>query len=57
MVVADISLKGLYDKHEMKNKILKHCKEKLEDYKVPMKLKFVEEVKFGERFKKIRSQA
>ncbi len=57
MVIADISLKGIYDKKEIKRKILNHCKDRLEDYKVPMKVKFVEEVEFGERFKKIRSKA
>jgi len=57
MVVANVSLKGDYNKKEMKTKIIKHCKEKLEDYKIPMKIKFVEEVEFGERFKKIRSKS
>jgi acyl-coenzyme A synthetase/AMP-(fatty) acid ligase len=57
MVVAEVSLKPQADKIETKRKILQHCKVKLEDYKVPMKIKFVDEVTFGERFKKIRSNS
>ena len=38
----------------LKKKIIEHCNLKLDSYKVPMKINFVENISFGERFKRKR---
>ncbi|BAI79867.1 AMP-dependent synthetase and ligase [Deferribacter desulfuricans SSM1] len=56
-VVADIVLKDGIDKKEAKKLIRKHCRSKLDNYKVPTKINFVEKISFGDRFKKIRRKS
>ncbi|EDP75577.1 fatty acid--CoA ligase family protein [Hydrogenivirga sp. 128-5-R1-1] len=53
-VVADVVIKDGIDKKEAKRKIRKHCIKKLDNYKVPTKINFLEEINIGNRFKKIR---
>lgn len=52
MVVCDIvtSIQPV----DAKKLIRKHCREKLDNYKVPTKVNLVEKTNFGERFKKMR---
>lgn len=61
IVVADIQLKksvetsqSLIDEREARLLIKNYCREKLERYKIPVKLKFVEVIEYNERYKKIR---
>ncbi|NPA52739.1 MAG: long-chain fatty acid--CoA ligase [Aquificae bacterium] len=54
MVVADVIINDDIDQKEAKKLIRKHCREKLDNYKVPTKINFVDKVNFGDRFKKIR---
>jgi acyl-CoA synthetase (AMP-forming)/AMP-acid ligase II len=53
-VIADVVLNKLIDKYKAKKIIRKYCRSKLENYKVPTKINFVEKTNFGDRFKKIR---
>ena len=50
MVVAKIVL----NKEISKSEILRHCISKLDKFKVPAKIEFVDEIKFNPRFKKQR---
>ena len=54
VVCAKIRLKSGYGNKELTQKIKKVCREKLESYKVPVKIIFVEEKQYSERFKKER---
>lgn len=54
-VVADIVLdKNTIDIENAKIKIKKHCISSLDRYKVPVKINFVKNISYGNRFKKIR---
>ncbi|MBV6478908.1 MAG: Long-chain-fatty-acid--CoA ligase FadD13 [Ignavibacteria bacterium] len=52
IVCVDICVSEEVDKHELKNKIKKHCINKLQRYKVPAKIKFTESIGMTNRFKK-----
>lgn len=54
MVAIQVVLEGVIDKKEAKALIRKHCKQKLNNYKVPAKFEFVEKTKISDRFKKKR---
>jgi acyl-coenzyme A synthetase/AMP-(fatty) acid ligase len=54
IVVVDVVLNKLIDKYKAKKIIRKYCRSKLENYKVPTRINFVEKTNFGDRFKKIR---
>ncbi len=43
-----------FDKRSLKSQIKKYCSDKLESYKVPVKIKFTKSAHFGERYKKTR---
>jgi len=55
-VVVDVVMKDGIDKKEAKKIIRKHCRQKLDNYKIPTKVNLVEKTNFGDRFKKIRSK-
>jgi long-chain acyl-CoA synthetase len=56
IVTALIKARGSsLDKKELKNIIKNHCKTKMQGYKVPVKITFVESDLHSERFKKIRN--
>jgi acyl-CoA synthetase (AMP-forming)/AMP-acid ligase II len=42
------------DPKQLGNDIKKHCRERLEKYKVPVKIDVIEDLQHGDRFKKIR---
>lgn len=54
MVGVQIVLKEGVKPKEAKALIRKHCKSRLDTYKVPAKFDFVVQTNFGERFKKKR---
>lgn len=55
IVVADISLtKTDIDKNELIKEIKDHCKEKLQSYKVPVKIYIIDDKLHSQRFKKVR---
>lgn len=54
MVAIQVVLKEGADKKETRNLIRKHCRKKLDSYKVPAKFEFVDQTNYGERFKKKR---
>lgn len=54
MVGVQIVLKEGVEPKDAKALIRKHCKARLDNYKVPAKFEFVEKTNFGERFKKKR---
>lgn len=54
MVVADVVLLEGFDPKIEKTLIRNHCRGKLDAYKVPAKINFIESISFSERFKKIR---
>lgn len=54
MVVCDVVLNLHVDKNEIKKRIRKHCKNRLDNYKIPTKVNVVEKTNFSDRFKKIR---
>lgn len=53
-VVADIVLAPGYDPKVEKANIRNYCRNKLDAYKVPAKINFVDNISFSDRFKKIR---
>ena len=54
MVCADIVLKNGFNFKEEKQKIKNYCKQKLETYKVPVRISKIDAVLFTDRFKKNR---
>jgi acyl-coenzyme A synthetase/AMP-(fatty) acid ligase len=54
MVVAKVVLNDGYDELDVKKSIKKHCKERLEKYKIPSKILLTRQIEFSERFKKDR---
>lgn len=54
IVVADIVLNSEIPPGEARSIIRKFCRNKLDQYKVPVKINFTEKTNFNERFKKIR---
>lgn len=55
MVVANIKPKEKSNLKKLKKKIIQHCKTKLDSFKVPAKISFVDEIDFSDRFKKVRT--
>ena len=53
-VAANIVVKGEMTEREAKRMVRKFCKDKLEGYKIPMKVSLVGETEFSARFKKSR---
>ena len=53
-VAVDLVMKEEMDKRDVKKLVRKHCKEKLDNYKIPTKINIVDQTNYGERFKKIR---
>jgi long-chain acyl-CoA synthetase len=56
IVCAKVRLNADLQSSVVKKKILSHCREKLEKYKVPLKIDFTDQEQHSERFKKNRSQ-
>ena len=55
IVCANIYVAKAEDKNQLRKKIQIHCKKKLQQYKVPVKIKFSSDIKINNRQKKIRS--
>jgi acyl-coenzyme A synthetase/AMP-(fatty) acid ligase len=55
MVVADIVLAEGYDASQEKVTIRLHCRKKLDSFKIPTKINFVDQILYSDRFKKIRN--
>jgi len=55
VVAAYVSLLENTEKKAIKKRIIDLCERRLEDYKIPVKISFVEKELFGDRFKKNRS--
>lgn len=53
-VSADVVLKEGIDDFNAKKEIRRFCKDKLDDYKIPVKVNVVDRTNFGDRFKKVR---
>ncbi len=53
-VAVEVVLRQDIDKREAKKAIRKFCRDKLDSYKIPTKIKIVDQTNFGDRFKKIR---
>ena len=54
MVCADVVLKEGFDFKNEKLKIKKHCMQKLDSFKIPVRIREIESVNFTNRFKKER---
>ena len=54
MVAIQLVIAPDVDKQTMKKRVRQHCRAKLDAYKVPVKIEFVEQINFGTRFKKKR---
>jgi acyl-CoA synthetase (AMP-forming)/AMP-acid ligase II len=55
IVCAKVRLKTLESLKEFSIRLKKHCRERLQNYKVPVKVTFTEEEQRSERFKKLRA--
>jgi acyl-coenzyme A synthetase/AMP-(fatty) acid ligase len=55
VVAAKIILENNEPLNQLKNKIRKFCKDKLEAYKIPVHIEIAEKTKVSERFKKVRN--
>ncbi|MDF4532314.1 AMP-binding protein, partial [Vibrio parahaemolyticus] len=53
-VVASVTPRLNVDLKELKKRIRKHCRDRLDSYKVPTKVIFSEDTGVSERFKKVR---
>lgn len=56
MVCADIVIKKGFLFSDEKRKIKVHCKQKLDSFKVPIRILEVENISFSNRFKKVRNK-
>ena len=56
VVVVDIAIANGCDKNTIKQQIRRHCKDKLDSYKNPIKYNFIESTEYSSRFKKIRKK-
>lgn len=54
IVCAKVTLLTAENPKDFSRRLQRYCKDKLETYKVPMKVKIVEESQHSERFKKVR---
>jgi long-chain acyl-CoA synthetase len=54
IVCAKVRASVPVDPSEFAARVRRHCGERLERFKVPVKVEIVEEQQFGDRFKKIR---
>ena len=57
IVCAKVRLIKLEDKNQFIYKLKKHCNQRLQPYKVPVKIVISEDLLFNERLKKIRAQS
>lgn len=55
IVCVNVVLLKDEDKSEFKSRLKKHCREKLQNYKIPAKINIVERLSISERFKKVIS--
>jgi len=54
IVCAKVTPRKEENHKEFTKRIKKHCSQKLERFKVPVKIVFIDENQYGERFKKKR---
>lgn len=54
IVASDIQLSHNKNEIEARSEIKQFCRDNLERYKIPVKIKFVDNIRFNDRFKKIR---
>lgn len=55
IVVARLSLEKPEELSMLKKRVRKFCKERLETYKIPVRIEIAKEVQYTERFKKVRA--
>lgn len=56
IVAADIVVKEKIDNFQIKTIVRQFCNNKLDNYKIPIRINIVEKTSIGERFKKIRTR-
>ena len=56
IVVARLSLEKLEELSSLKKRVWKFCRNKLESYKLPVKIEIVKDFQHTERFKKVRAK-
>lgn len=54
IVVAEVVLREEEDRKALTQRLKKHCRERLESYKIPVKIKIASRIRHSERFKKVR---
>jgi acyl-coenzyme A synthetase/AMP-(fatty) acid ligase len=54
IVCADVQLRGSHDESEARRAIKKFCAQRLEPFKVPVKIRFVESGLTSDRLKRLR---
>jgi acyl-coenzyme A synthetase/AMP-(fatty) acid ligase len=54
IVCADVQLRGIHDEAEARRSIKKFCAQKLEPFKIPVKIRFVESGLTSDRMKRLR---
>jgi acyl-coenzyme A synthetase/AMP-(fatty) acid ligase len=54
IVCADVQLRGTHDEAEARRSIKKFCTQKLEPFKIPVKIRFVESGLTSDRMKRLR---
>jgi long-chain acyl-CoA synthetase len=54
IVVAEVVLREEEDRKALTQRLKKHCRERLEPYKTPVKIKIASRIRHSERFKKVR---
>lgn len=57
IVVADVAVKEGHDSLNVRKLVIKHCRERLDKYKVPVKVNVVDKIGQSVRFKKIRKSS
>lgn len=55
IVVARLALEKPEEFSMLKKRVRKFCKERLENYKIPVRIEVVDQVQYTERFKKVRA--
>ena len=56
IVVARLSLEKLEELSKLKKRVWKFCREKLESYKLPVKIEIAKDFQYTDRFKKVRTK-
>ena len=54
IVCAKVRTEDVVDRDDFTRRVKEHCRERLERFKVPVKVQIVQDEQFGDRFKKVR---